>query len=229
MKDCPYGGINFLTEKTGTGNYRGLIGNLFGLRQCQGSNIYGNDFQDNKSNCGFIMRKIVICSREICSVKMNMYIIKALKLERMQNWLLMPFTKRFRTIIILAVMGALCVNGCHTVKSGEEMKTEEIAYMKISAEDAKEIMDSTDYFVLVDVREEDEYASGHIAGALFMPYGEIKERAETELMDKEQTILVYCRSGRRSAIAAQTLAELGYTDVRDFGGIIDWGYDIETD
>ena len=61
-----------------------------------------------------------------------------------------------------------------------------------------------------------------------MPYGENKERAETELTDKNQTILVHCRSGRRSAIAAQTLAELGYTDIRDFGGIIDWPYDIET-
>lgn len=64
---------------------------------------------------------------------------------------------------------------------------------------------------------------------MLIPYGEIKERAETELTDKEQMILVYCRSGRRSAIAAQTLAELGYTDVRDFGGIIDWSYDIETE
>lgn len=137
--------------------------------------------------------------------------------------------KRIKAIIILAVIGALCVNGCQTGASGEEMKTEETAYMKISAEDAKEIMDSTDDFVLIDVREEDEYASGHIAGALLIPYGEIKERAETELTDKDQTILVYCRSGRRSAIAAQTLAELGYTDVRDFGGIIDWSYDIETE
>ena len=137
--------------------------------------------------------------------------------------------KRFKIVTILAVMGALCVNGCQTDASSEEMKTEETTYMKISAEDAKEIMDSTDDFALIDVREKDEYASGHIAGALLIPYGEIKERAETELTDKEQMILVYCRSGRRSAIAAQTLAELGYTDVRDFGGIIDWSYDIETE
>ena len=137
--------------------------------------------------------------------------------------------KRFKTVIILAVMAALCVNVCQTGASSEEMRTEETAYMKISAEDAKEIMDSTDDFALIDVREKDEYASGHIAGALLIPYGEIKERAETELTDKEQMILVYCRSGRRSAIAAQTLTELGYMDVRDFGGIIDWVYDTETD
>lgn len=133
--------------------------------------------------------------------------------------------KRFKTVIILAVVAALCMTGCQTGSPGEETET---AYMKISAEDAKEIMDSTDDFVLVDVREEDEFASGHIAGALLIPYGEIEERAETEFTDKEQTILVYCRSGRRSAIAARTFVELGYTDVRDFGGIIDWPYDIET-
>lgn len=132
-------------------------------------------------------------------------------------------------VMLLAVMGTLCMNGCQTDVSGGEKNTVESAYMKISAEDAKKIMDGAEDFVLVDVREEDEYVAGHIAGALLIPYGEMKERAETELPDKEQTILVYCRSGRRSAIAAQTLSELGYTDVWDFGGIIDWPYDTETD
>ncbi|MDE5700034.1 MAG: rhodanese-like domain-containing protein [Lachnospiraceae bacterium] len=133
--------------------------------------------------------------------------------------------KKLKTVIILAVMVTLCINGCHTNISGSNNQETENAYMKISAEEAKEVMDSTDDFVLVDVREADEYAGGHIEGALLIPYGEIGERAETELPDKQQTILVYCRSGRRSAIAAQTLTDLGYTDVRDFGGIIDWPYD----
>ncbi len=137
--------------------------------------------------------------------------------------------KNFKTVIILAVMGTLCINGCHTSVSGSNNRETENAYMKISAEEAKEVMDNTDDFVLVDVREADEYADGHIEGALLIPYGEIGERAETELPDKEQTILVYCRSGRRSSIAAQTLTDLGYTDVRDFGGIIDWSYDKITD
>lgn len=136
---------------------------------------------------------------------------------------------RFQPVIILAVMGILCVTGCQAGVSGNEYQETENAYMKISAEEAKEIMDGTDDFVLVDVREEDEYAGGHIEGALLIPYGEIGERAETELPDKEQTILVYCRSGRRSAIAAQTLAGLGYTDVRDFGGINSWTYGTTTD
>ena len=136
--------------------------------------------------------------------------------------------KRLKTVIILVAMGTLCMNGCQTNVSSGKNESSEIAYMKISAEDAKEIMDSTDDFVLIDIREDDEYASGHIAGALLMPYGEIEERADNELADKDQTILVYCRSGRRSAIAAQTLTELGYTDVRDFGGINGWPYDIVT-
>lgn len=124
-------------------------------------------------------------------------------------------------------MGTLCMNGCQTNVSSEENEVVENLYMKISAEEAKEIMDSTDDFVLLDVREDDEYTQGHITGALLIPYGEIEDRAENELPDKGQTILVYCRSGRRSAIAAQTLAELGYTNVMDFGGIIDWSYGIE--
>lgn len=97
--------------------------------------------------------------------------------------------------------------------------------MRITAEEAKEIMDSTEDYVLLDVREQDEFAEGHIEGAVLIPYESIGDRAENELPDKEQTILVYCRSGRRSAIAAKALAELGYEDVRDFGGIIDWPYE----
>lgn len=126
-------------------------------------------------------------------------------------------------------MGIVCMGGCQNSISGAENEMTEHAYMKISAEDAKALMDSTDGFALVDVREEDEYDAGHIEGALLIPYEEIAGRAEAELPDKEQTILVYCRSGRRSAIAAQTLVELGYTDVRDFGGINDWSYGVEKD
>lgn len=137
--------------------------------------------------------------------------------------------KKFKTVIILAVMGTLCIYGCHTSVSGSNHQEAGSVYMKISAEEAKEIMDSADDFVLVDVREPDEYADEHIEDALLIPHEEIREWAETELPNKEQTILVYCRSGRRSALAAQILTDLGYTDVRDFGGIIDWPYDKITD
>lgn len=136
--------------------------------------------------------------------------------------------KNQTAVIIFAVMGMLWMNGCRSDISDGEKNQVDQAYMKISTEEAKELMDSTENYVLVDVREEDEYEQGHIQGALLMPYGKIGELAANELLDKNQTILLYCRSGRRSAIAAQTLAELGYTDVRDFGGIIDWEYEIVT-
>lgn len=102
----------------------------------------------------------------------------------------------------------------------------ETVYMTITAKEAKEFMDSAEDYVLLDVREEDEFASGHLEGAVLIPYGSIAERAEAELPDRQQTILVYCRSGHRSAIAAESLAKLGYTDVRDFGGIMDWPYEV---
>lgn len=108
----------------------------------------------------------------------------------------------------------------------DDSTKKETAYMTITAEEAKEFMDSTEDYVLLDVREEDEFAEGHLEGAILIPYESIEERAEEELPDKQQTILVYCRSGRRSAIAAESLANLGYEDVRDFGGILDWPYEV---
>ena len=97
----------------------------------------------------------------------------------------------------------------------------------ISAEKAKEIMSEEDH-ILLDVRTEEEFAEAHIEGAILIPHDEIAIRAETELSDKEAVILVYCRSGRRSAAAAETLAGLGYARVFDFGGIIDWPYETVT-
>lgn len=100
-------------------------------------------------------------------------------------------------------------------------------YKQISQAQAKEIMDTRTDYILLDVRTEKEFAAGHIKGAILIPDYEIKMRAEKELPDKAKTILVYCRSGRRSKLASQALAELGYTDVLEFGGIIDWKYGIE--
>ena len=75
--------------------------------------------------------------------------------------------------------------------------------------------------------EQEEYDAGHIPGAVLLPYTQIEEKAEQMLPDKAQLILVYCRSGRRSKIAAEALAELGYTNIREFGGIIDWPYEVQ--
>ena len=99
-------------------------------------------------------------------------------------------------------------------------------YEQITAEQAKTIMDTEKDYVIIDARTEDEFAEGHIENAILIPEYEIAQRAEKELPDKEQLILVYCRSGRRSKIASEELVKLGYTNVKEFGGIIDWPYDI---
>lgn len=104
---------------------------------------------------------------------------------------------------------------------------QEAVYLNITAEEAKSIMDSQDGYIILDVRAQEEYDEGHIPGAVVIPHTEVEARAEAELPDKEQVILVYCRSGRRSKLAAQALADLGYTNVKEFGGIIDWPYEVE--
>lgn len=99
-------------------------------------------------------------------------------------------------------------------------------FLTITSEEAKEMMDNNSDIVILDVRTEEEFKAGYIEGAILIPNNEILERAEAELPDKAATILVYCRSGRRSALAASDLASLGYTNVYDFGGITDWTYEI---
>lgn len=126
-------------------------------------------------------------------------------------------------VIIIFIIAAVLVL---VITSGKLMAQKQ-GYKQISQAQAKEIMDTSSDFILLDVRTEKEFAAGHIKGAILIPDYEIRLRAEKELPDKAKTILVYCRSGRRSKLAARDLAELGYTDVLEFGGIIDWKYGIE--
>ena len=100
-------------------------------------------------------------------------------------------------------------------------------YVNITAEEAKQIMDTEEGYIILDVRTQEEYDLGHIPGATVISHEEIAEKAEQVLTDKDQLILVYCRSGRRSKIAAEALVELGYTNIKEFGGIIDWPYEGE--
>ena len=90
-------------------------------------------------------------------------------------------------------------------------------------------MDSEKDRIILDVRTRKEYDQGHIPGAVLIPNTEIEAKAADLLPDKEQLILVYCRSGRRSKLAAQSLADLGYTNIREFGGILDWPYEVVQD
>ena len=99
-------------------------------------------------------------------------------------------------------------------------------YEQITPQQAKEIMDTEQEYIIIDARTEEEFTEGHIENAILIPEYEIKDRAEKELPDKDALILVYCRSGRRSKIASEELVKLGYTNVKEFGGIIDWPYEV---
>lgn len=99
-------------------------------------------------------------------------------------------------------------------------------YEQITAKEAKTIMEMQQDYIIIDARTDEEFAEGHIENAILIPEYEIANRAEKELPDKDALILVYCRSGRRSKIASEELVKLGYTNVKEFGGIIDWPYEI---
>ena len=102
------------------------------------------------------------------------------------------------------------------------------AYQQITQEDAKEMMDTQEVIIL-DVREQAEYDSGHIPGAVLLPVGTIDETTAAEVIpEKDSKVLVYCRSGNRSKTASAALADLGYTNVYEFGGINTWPYDTQT-
>ena len=100
-------------------------------------------------------------------------------------------------------------------------------YKQISMAEAKEIMNSESDHILLDVRTQEEYADGHIPGAICVPNETIGTEQPVELPDKEKKILVYCRSGNRSKQAAAKLAAMGYSNIVEFGGIMDWDGEIE--
>ena len=128
--------------------------------------------------------------------------------------------KQFLIMLLTLALPFGCV-GCSDGASA--------TYEQISGAEAKALMDSESGYVIIDARTQSEYDQGHIPGAILIPEYEIADRAEKELLDKDQLILVYCRSGRRSKIAAEELVKLGYTNVKEFGGIIDWEYETVKD
>ena len=126
--------------------------------------------------------------------------------------------KKWILFLVLFLM-----TGCGTVQEGASA-----GYQQIGAETAMEMMEDTESFVILDVREQDEYDAGHIPGAVLLPVGMIDEdTAAGVIPEKDTVVLVYCRSGNRSKTASVVLAELGYTQVYEFGGIKDWPYEIE--
>ena len=125
--------------------------------------------------------------------------------------------------LIFLLLAVMMLTAC----GNDTQKDQGAVYVNITAEEAKRIMDSEEGYIILDVREQDEYDAGHIPGAILIPYTLIEEKAAEMLPEKDQLILVYCRSGRRSKIAAEALLELGYTNIKEFGGIIDWPYETE--
>ena len=130
---------------------------------------------------------------------------------------MLKINKRFFLMLLTLALLFGCV-GCSDGGSA--------SYDQISGAEAKALMDNESGYIIIDARTQEEYDEGHIPGAILMPEYEIADRAEKELPDKDQLILVYCRSGRRSKIASEELVKLGYTNVKEFGGIIDWEYEI---
>lgn len=116
---------------------------------------------------------------------------------------------------LLAAIGAiLLLTGCGGKKAP--------AYRQVNPEEAAAMMESETDYILLDVRTQQEYKQGHIPGAICVPNEAIGSGEISELPDKEQLILVYCRSGNRSKQAAEKLANAGYTNVVEFGGILSW-------
>lgn len=129
----------------------------------------------------------------------------------------------FLLIISLSLFGAV---GCSEQDENDNVTEIKNSYEQITPQEAKKLMESEKDYIIIDARTQSEYDEGHIENSIMIPEYEISDRAEKELPDKNQLILVYCRSGRRSKIASQALADLGYTNVKEFGGIIDWPYSV---
>lgn len=159
--------------------------------------------------------------------------MKNMNIEPRKRVNYMKFNK-FKGLIILVIISLTLFSSCSENCNGENATTNTteftinntLSYEQISGEEAKRLMDAETDYIIVDARTEEEFNEGHIEGAILIPEFEIADRAENELKNKDQLILVYCRSGRRSKIASQALVDLGYTNVKEFGGIIDWQYEI---
>ena len=130
-------------------------------------------------------------------------------------------------ILIFVMAMVLLICGCGA-KTEMEKETEKNMYIQITASEAKKMMDEREELLILDVREQSEYNEGHIPGAVLLPVGTISEETASAVIENKDTVvLVYCRSGNRSKTAAQALADLGYTQIYEFGGIRDWPYEVE--
>jgi rhodanese-related sulfurtransferase len=137
------------------------------------------------------------------------------------------FKKHNKIEFILLIIFLALITGCSSKESSEESSTSEAKYRKITPEEAKEMM--VEGNIILDVRTQEEYNAGYIEDATLLPIDDVLADDLDLLQDTDQVILVYCRSGNRSEVASKYLVEKGYTQVYDFGGIIDWPYEVVND
>ena len=128
-----------------------------------------------------------------------------------------------KRILPLLLVLVIMLAGC----GKSDADTPNNTYEKITMSEGLARMESDENYILLDVRRADEFESGHIPGAVNLPNEEIGTEEIPSLPDKAQTIYIYCRSGNRSRQASAKLAAMGYKNIVEFGGIIDWPYDIE--
>lgn len=128
---------------------------------------------------------------------------------------------KLKVVPLLLVI--LLLAGCADTTGGENDAT----YRQITMSEAVEMMASESDYIILDVRRPDEFSAGHIPNAVNIPNESIGADEIDELPDKDRLILVYCRSGNRSKQASEKLARLGYTNIVEFGGILDWKGEIE--
>ena len=136
--------------------------------------------------------------------------------------------KTFKLVLLLLAISFLAffLLGC-AKQAAKTDGDKSSGYQKITPVVVKERLDKGEKLIIVDVRTKEEYDSGHIANSLLIPYDEIEKKAPALLTDKNAAIIVYCRTGRRSEIAAKALIGMGYTNVADMGSISDWKYGLE--
>jgi phage shock protein E len=127
---------------------------------------------------------------------------------------------------LLVIFIALFLTGCGTTKAPADDESPSV--VNITAEEGKTMMEEDPTIVLVDVRTEAEFTEEHIPGALLVPVDDLESLAPEMMPDKEATYIIYCRSGNRSATAARQLIDMGYQNIYDMGGIIDWPYETES-
>ena len=134
--------------------------------------------------------------------------------------------KKTKILIAGIVVGVIAVAAVG-IKQHVTADQEGAEYTSITMEDAKEIFQEKGDYLIVDVRRADEFAEGHIPGAINIANEDIVSSEPAELPDKDQVIYVYCRSGNRSKQASAKLAAMGYTNIVEFGGILDWTGEVE--